>query len=228
MSGAARALVGNARWGAACASVGPCASQTASRLNRFAYIAAGVTLEDGVFIGPHAVFTDDRVPRAVNPNLSLKTRANWVEGQTLVREGAAVGASASVVCGVTIGRWAIVGAGAVVARDVPDFAKVAGSPAFASSDMSAAAATRWRIPRLPHPVRTAAHSRPDLPQQVSRTGSASCFSDGSRGAALREPLNAFLQRSKERQIESVQRSGIPTPAWHPASSPSVRYPRRHY
>jgi UDP-2-acetamido-3-amino-2,3-dideoxy-glucuronate N-acetyltransferase len=129
MSGAARALVGNARWGAACASVGPCASQTASRLNRFAYIAAGVTLEDGVFIGPHAVFTDDRVPRAVNPNLSLKTRANWVEGQTLVREGAAVGASASVVCGVTIGRWAIVGAGAVVARDVPDFAKVAGSPA---------------------------------------------------------------------------------------------------
>jgi acetyltransferase-like isoleucine patch superfamily enzyme len=113
---------------------GVCVSRSARigdrvKIESFAYIAAGVTLEDGVFIGPHVVFTDDRMPRAVNPNMSLKTRANWVEGQTLVREGAAVGANASVVCGVTIGRWAIVGAGAAVTRDVPDFAKVAGSPA---------------------------------------------------------------------------------------------------
>jgi UDP-2-acetamido-3-amino-2,3-dideoxy-glucuronate N-acetyltransferase len=89
----------------------------------------GVTLEDGVFVGPHVVFTNDVLPRAVNPDGSLKSDADWEVAATLVREGASIGAGTAVVAGVTIGRWALVGAGAVVTRDVPDFGLVYGNPA---------------------------------------------------------------------------------------------------
>ncbi|HET7520382.1 MAG TPA: acyltransferase [Candidatus Limnocylindria bacterium] len=89
----------------------------------------GVTLEDGVFIGPHACLTNDRRPRAVNPDGSLKTDDDWTVSPILVRTGAAVGAGAVVLAGVTIGRWALVGAGAVVTRDVADHELVAGNPA---------------------------------------------------------------------------------------------------
>ena len=89
----------------------------------------GVSVEDGVFIGPHACFTNDRLPRAVNADGSAKADADWVVVPILVRAGAAVGASATVLPGVTIGRWAMVGAGAVVTRDVADHELVAGNPA---------------------------------------------------------------------------------------------------
>ncbi len=89
----------------------------------------GVTLEDGVFCGPHCVFTNDRQPRAINPDGSLKGMADWVVSKTLVRTGAAIGAHATIVCGVTIGQWAMIGAGAVVTRDVPDYGLVYGNPA---------------------------------------------------------------------------------------------------
>ncbi|MBN1887084.1 MAG: N-acetyltransferase [Thermoflexales bacterium] len=89
----------------------------------------GVTLEDGVFCGPHCVFTNDRQPRAINPDGSLKSIDDWAISQTLVRSGASIGAHATIVCGVTIGRWAMVGAGAVVTRDVPDYGLVYGNPA---------------------------------------------------------------------------------------------------
>ena len=89
----------------------------------------GVTLESGVFVGPHVVFTNDRLPRAVNADGSLKSDADWEVATTLVREGASVGAGAVVVAGVTIGRWALIGAGSVVTRDVPDYAIVYGNPA---------------------------------------------------------------------------------------------------
>jgi UDP-2-acetamido-3-amino-2,3-dideoxy-glucuronate N-acetyltransferase len=89
----------------------------------------GVTLEDGVFCGPHCVFTNDRLPRAINPDGSPKAADDWVLSQTLVRSGASIGAHATIVCGVTIGRWAMVGAGAVVTRDVPDYGLVFGNPA---------------------------------------------------------------------------------------------------
>jgi UDP-2-acetamido-3-amino-2,3-dideoxy-glucuronate N-acetyltransferase len=89
----------------------------------------GVILEDGVFCGPHCVFTNDRQPRAVNPDGTLKTGDDWVLSETLVRAGASIGASAVIVCGVTIGRWAMVGSGAVVTRDVPDYGLVYGNPA---------------------------------------------------------------------------------------------------
>jgi UDP-2-acetamido-3-amino-2,3-dideoxy-glucuronate N-acetyltransferase len=89
----------------------------------------GVTLEDGVFCGPHCVFTNDRQPRAINPDGSLKSPDDWVLSETLVKKGASIGAHATIVCGVTIGSWAMVGAGSVVTRDVPDYGLVYGSPA---------------------------------------------------------------------------------------------------
>ncbi|HEX9117475.1 MAG TPA: acyltransferase [Anaerolineae bacterium] len=89
----------------------------------------GVTLEDGVFCGPHCVFTNDRQPRAINPDGTLKTGADWSVSETIVRYGAAIGAHATLVCGITVGRWAMVGAGAVVTHDVPDHGLVYGNPA---------------------------------------------------------------------------------------------------
>jgi UDP-2-acetamido-3-amino-2,3-dideoxy-glucuronate N-acetyltransferase len=89
----------------------------------------GVTVEDGVFIGPHACFTNDKVPRAVNADGSAKTDADWEVAPTLVRHGASIGANATILPGVTIGRWAMVGSGAVVTRDVADHELVVGNPA---------------------------------------------------------------------------------------------------
>jgi UDP-2-acetamido-3-amino-2,3-dideoxy-glucuronate N-acetyltransferase len=89
----------------------------------------GVTLEDGVFCGPHCVFTNDKLPRAINVDGSLKSGDDWALNKTLVRTGAAIGAGAVIVCGVTIGRWALIGSGAVVTRDVPDYGLVFGNPA---------------------------------------------------------------------------------------------------
>jgi UDP-2-acetamido-3-amino-2,3-dideoxy-glucuronate N-acetyltransferase len=89
----------------------------------------GLELEDGVFVGPHVVFTNDKVPRAINPDGSLKGAEDWTVGKTRVKYGAALGACVVVVTGVTIGRWAMVGSGAVVTKDVPDHALVVGNPA---------------------------------------------------------------------------------------------------
>ncbi len=89
----------------------------------------GLTLEDGVFIGPHVVFTNDKIPRGINPDGTLKSADDWTVGKTLVKYGAAVGASTVVVTGVTIGKWAMVGCGSVVSKDVPDHALVVGNPA---------------------------------------------------------------------------------------------------
>ena len=89
----------------------------------------GVTLEEGVFCGPHCVFTNDRQPRAISSDGTLKSASDWVLSDTRVRTGASIGAGAVIVCGVTIGRWAMIGAGAVVTRDVPDYGLVYGNPA---------------------------------------------------------------------------------------------------
>jgi acetyltransferase-like isoleucine patch superfamily enzyme len=89
----------------------------------------GVTVEDGVFIGPHVCFTNDRLPRAVNPDGSPKTDGDWEVSPILVRRGAAVGANSTILAGISIGRWALVGSGAVVTRDVADYELVVGNPA---------------------------------------------------------------------------------------------------
>ena len=92
-------------------------------------IYSGVTVEDGVFIGPHVCFTNDRMPRAVNVDMSPKTPLDWELDRTVVKRGASIGANATIRCGVRIGAWAMVGAGSVVTRDVPDHALVVGNPA---------------------------------------------------------------------------------------------------
>ena len=92
-------------------------------------VFAGVTLEDGVFVGPHVCFTNDRVPRAVNPDGSLKAATDWQITETRVCTGAAIGANSTIVCGVAIGAWAMVGSGSVVTRPVPAYALVFGNPA---------------------------------------------------------------------------------------------------
>lgn len=89
----------------------------------------GVTVEDGVFIGPHVCFTNDKVPRAVNPDGSAKSDSDWEVSPILVRVGAALGANSTILPGVTVGRWAMVGSGSVVTRDVDDYALVVGNPA---------------------------------------------------------------------------------------------------
>ncbi len=94
-----------------------------------ASIYRGVTIEDGVYIGPHVAFSNDTYPRAVNPDGSAKSDDDWHLVPTLVRVGASIGAGAVVLPGVTIGRWALVGAGAVVTRDVLEQALVVGNPA---------------------------------------------------------------------------------------------------
>jgi acetyltransferase-like isoleucine patch superfamily enzyme len=94
-----------------------------------ALIYEPATLEDGAFVGPAVVFTNDTYPRAVTPEGRLKTAEDWQPVGVSVGEGASVGARAVCVAPVRIGRWALVAAGAVVVRDVPDFALVAGVPA---------------------------------------------------------------------------------------------------
>jgi acetyltransferase-like isoleucine patch superfamily enzyme len=89
----------------------------------------GVTLEDGVFVGPHATFTNDMRPRAIHKDGSQVTLEDWSPAETLVKHGASIGAGAVILPGVTIGHWALVGAGAIVTRDVPDQGVVVGNPA---------------------------------------------------------------------------------------------------
>lgn len=87
------------------------------------------TIEDGVFIGPHVCFTNDVFPRAINPDGSLKSADDWSPGRTVVRYGASIGAGSIILPNRTIGRFAMVGAGSVVTRDVPDHGLVLGNPA---------------------------------------------------------------------------------------------------
>jgi acetyltransferase-like isoleucine patch superfamily enzyme len=99
------------------------------KVQNYVSIYDGVTIEDGVFCGPHCVFTNDKQPRAINPDGELKRSDDWALGETRVKNGASIGANAVIVCGVTIGAWAMVGAGSVVTQDVPDHGLVWGNPA---------------------------------------------------------------------------------------------------
>lgn len=99
------------------------------KVQNYSCVYEGMRLEDGVFVGPEVVFTNDRYPRAINPDGTIKTAQDWECGETLVKYGAAIGSRSVILPGLTIGRWSLIAAGAVVTKDVPDHAVVAGSPA---------------------------------------------------------------------------------------------------
>jgi len=99
------------------------------KIQNYALVFEGVTLEDGVFVGPHVCFTNDLLPRAITPDGKLKGAGDWEVTPTLVKYGASIGAGSVILCGVTIGDFALVGAGSMVTRDVPPHALVYGNPA---------------------------------------------------------------------------------------------------
>ena len=98
------------------------------KISSHTFICEGVTIEDDVFIGHNVVFTNDRFPRATADG-KLQTEADWVCVPTLVKKGASIGSGAVLLCGITIGEKAMIGAGSVVTKDVPAGATVAGNPA---------------------------------------------------------------------------------------------------
>ena len=99
------------------------------KLQNYALVYEPAELEDGVFIGPAAVLTNDMFPRSVSVSGNLKRQADWHAQGVRVLQGASIGARAVILAGCEVGRWALIGAGAVVTRDVQDFALVVGSPA---------------------------------------------------------------------------------------------------
>jgi UDP-2-acetamido-3-amino-2,3-dideoxy-glucuronate N-acetyltransferase len=99
------------------------------KIQNYASVYEGLTIEDGVMIGPHVCFTNDLLPRAITPDGKLKESKDWKLTSTVIREGAGLGANSTIVAGVEIGRWALVGAGSVVTRNVPDYGLVYGNPA---------------------------------------------------------------------------------------------------
>lgn len=99
------------------------------KIQNNALVYAPAVIEDGVFIGPAAVLTNDTYPRAINSDGSLKTDSDWDSIGVTVRHGASIGAGAIVLGGVQVGEWALVAAGAVVTVDVPPYGLVAGVPA---------------------------------------------------------------------------------------------------
>jgi UDP-2-acetamido-3-amino-2,3-dideoxy-glucuronate N-acetyltransferase len=99
------------------------------KIEPFVFIPNGVTIENNVFIGPHVIFTNDRHPKSTNPDGSLKRSSDWHLEKTHVKHGASIGAGATILCGITIGEQAVVGAGSVVTKNVPPKTTVVGNPA---------------------------------------------------------------------------------------------------
>ncbi|MGA9780321.1 MAG: acyltransferase [Verrucomicrobiia bacterium] len=99
------------------------------KISSHTFICEGVTLEDEVFVGHNVAFTNDRYPRATNGNGQLQTGTDWECVRTHVKRGASIGTGATLLCGITIGENAMIGAGSVVTKDVPAGATVAGNPA---------------------------------------------------------------------------------------------------
>jgi UDP-2-acetamido-3-amino-2,3-dideoxy-glucuronate N-acetyltransferase len=105
------------------------------KISSHTFICTGVTIEDGVFVGHGVMFINDSYPSAVNPDGSLQSEADWQMVETRIKAGASIGSNATIMCGVTVGLRALVGAGAVVTHDVPDHAIVAGVPARLVGDV---------------------------------------------------------------------------------------------
>lgn len=99
------------------------------KISSHTFICEGVTIEDEVFIGHGVMFINDKYPRSTTGNGQLQTEVDWICTPTLIKRGASIGSNASILCGLTIGEKAIIGAGSVVTHDVPPGVIVAGNPA---------------------------------------------------------------------------------------------------
>jgi acetyltransferase-like isoleucine patch superfamily enzyme len=99
------------------------------KVSSHTFICEGVTIEDETFIGHGVMFINDRFPRSTNADGSVQTEADWSLVPTLIQRRASIGSNATILCGVTVGEGAIVGAGSVVTKDVPPYTIVAGNPA---------------------------------------------------------------------------------------------------
>jgi len=99
------------------------------KISSHTFICEGVYIEDNVFVGHNVTFINDKHPRSVNEDGTMQSEANWEVIETFVKKGASIGSSSTILCGVTIGENSIVGAGAVVTKDVPPNTIVAGVPA---------------------------------------------------------------------------------------------------
>ena len=99
------------------------------KISSHTFICEGVHIGDGVFVGHNVTFINDKYPRSVNPDGSMQTDEDWKLEETFVKNGASIGSSSTIMCGITIGENSIVGAGAVVTKDVPPNSVVAGVPA---------------------------------------------------------------------------------------------------
>lgn len=104
------------------------------KISSHTFICEGVTIEDEVFVGHGVMFTNDRFPRATNPDGSAQTEADWKLEPTRVKRRASIGSNATIMCGITIGEGALIAAGSVVTKNVPDYAIVAGVPAKVIGD----------------------------------------------------------------------------------------------
>jgi acetyltransferase-like isoleucine patch superfamily enzyme len=100
-----------------------------TKISSHTFICEGVHIGDNVFIGHNVTFINDKYPRSANPDGSMQTEADWSVVETFIKNGASIGSSSTILCGVTVGENAIVGAGAVVTKDVPANTIVAGVPA---------------------------------------------------------------------------------------------------
>ena len=99
------------------------------KISSHTFICEGVHIEDNVFIGHNVTFINDKYPRSTNPDGSLQTETDWKVEETFIKKGASVGSSTTILCGITVGENAIVGAGSVLTKDVPVNTVVAGNPA---------------------------------------------------------------------------------------------------
>jgi acetyltransferase-like isoleucine patch superfamily enzyme len=107
------------------------------KIQNNASIYSGVSIGSGVFIGPHVCFTNDKLPRAVFPDGAPRGPQDWFKNETTVCDGVSIGANTTIICGVTLGKWCMLGAGSVVTKSVPPHALILGNPGRIAGIVSA-------------------------------------------------------------------------------------------